>query len=83
MANLTKVDAHPFPHSISSHTHLLPAKDPEIFEVDRQVYVKGARGIDPNPYTILKVLGNGQYQLLRNGKSDGKVYKQDNLQLEP
>ena len=39
--------------------------------------------MDPKPYKIYKVLGDAQYKLSRDGKSDGKVYKQEDLQTVP
>ncbi|SLM41422.1 hypothetical protein LPUS_12415 [Lasallia pustulata] len=56
---------------------------PEPYAVGQQVYLKGARGVDPNPYTIHEVLGNGQYKLSRNGKYSHKVYQQADLRGEP
>ena len=43
------------------------------------MYLKLARGVDPKPYKIWKVLGNGQYRLSRDGQSDGKVYLEQDL----
>ncbi|KAL8791923.1 MAG: hypothetical protein Q9195_005499 [Heterodermia aff. obscurata] len=57
---------------------------PELYTKGQYpIYNKGARGIDPKPYKISKVLGDGQYHLERGGKCDGKVYYQENLQTEP
>ena len=52
-------------------------------EREYPIYKKGPRGVDPKPYTIYQVLGDGQYYLERNGKCDGKVYRQEILQREP
>lgn len=54
-----------------------------LYRVDQQVYLKGARGVDPNPYKIHQVLGDGNYELSRNGECDHKVYLEENLQTEP
>ena len=56
---------------------------PDPYRVDQEVYLKGARGIDPKPYKIKKVLGDGQYELSRDGQCDHKAYLQENLQTEP
>lgn len=56
---------------------------PEPYKTGQVVYHKGARGIDPKPYKIHKILGDGQYELSRDGKCDHKVYLQEKLQLEP
>ncbi|CAD6575585.1 MAG: hypothetical protein ASARMPREDX12_007385 [Alectoria sarmentosa] len=55
----------------------------ELYKEKDIVYVRGARGTDPKPFKIYKVLGDGQYKLSRDGKSDGKVYKQEDLQRVP
>ena len=47
------------------------------------VYFKGSRGVDPKPYKIYKVLGEAQYKLSRDGKSDGTVYREEDLQTVP
>ena len=46
------------------------------------MYLKGARGVDPKPYTISKTLGDGQYELSRNGVCDHRPYLYENLQTE-
>lgn len=56
---------------------------PEPNPVGKEMYLKGTRGIDPKPYKIHEVLGDGQYKLLRDGKCDGKIYLQENLRSEP
>ncbi|MCJ1453538.1 hypothetical protein MMC28_003885 [Mycoblastus sanguinarius] len=56
---------------------------PELYSENQTVYLNGPRGVDPNPYKIHQVLGDGQYHLWRNGRCDRKVYKQENLQLTP
>ncbi|CAF9917795.1 MAG: hypothetical protein ALECFALPRED_000369 [Alectoria fallacina] len=55
----------------------------ELYKEKDKVYVKEARGTDPKPFKIYKVLGDGQYKLSRDGKSDGKVYRQEDLQTVP
>lgn len=64
---------------------LLPFNQlPELYQKDQfPIYHKGPRGVDPKPYKILEVLGDGQYKLERDGKSDRKVYNQEKLQTEP
>ena len=52
---------------------------PEIYAKGDYAYLKGPRGVDPEPYEIYKVLGHGQYKLARNGKSDRKVYRAKDL----
>ena len=52
------------------------------YEVGQTVYHRGVRGVDPKPYKIYKVYSDGEYKLSRNGKSNGKVYKED-LQTDP
>lgn len=61
----------------------LSTRYPEPYKTGQVVYHKGARGIDPKPYKIHKILGDGQYELSRDGKCDHKVYLQEKLQLEP
>ena len=56
---------------------------PEPYPVGTQCYLKGARGIDPKPYKIEKTLGDGQYELSRDGTCDHKVYLQENLRTHP
>lgn len=59
-------------------------QSPELYTKGQfPIYNKGPRGVDPRPYTISKVLGNGQYKLERDGRCDGKVYLQGKLQTEP
>ena len=74
-----------FPSSLRLFTETNPTtKLPELYTKGQYpIYNKGARGVDPNPYSISKVLGDGQYHLERGGKCDGKVYRQENLQTEP
>lgn len=55
----------------------------ELYKLKQKVYVKGVRGVDPKPYKIYVILGDGQYKLSRDGKSDGKVYKEEHLQTVP
>ena len=57
--------------------------DDETHQVGQNIYVKKARGIDPNPYKIHEVLGNGQYKLSRNGEVERRVYGQENLCTSP
>ncbi len=45
------------------------------------MYLK-TRKVDHRPYTIAKVIGGGQYELLRDGKCDHKPYPEDRLQTE-
>jgi len=40
---------------------------PEIYKPGDRVYLKGVRGVDPNPYKIYKCVGDGQYELSRYG----------------
>ncbi|KAL9066068.1 MAG: hypothetical protein Q9161_007793 [Pseudevernia consocians] len=61
----------------------LKKKSIELYKDKAKVYLVGARGVDPKPYKIYKVLGDGQYKLSRDGKSDGKVYRQEDLRSEP
>ena len=58
-------------------------QDPEVYRKGAEVFLKGPRGVDPNPYKIWKILDNGQYKLSRDGKSDGKVYKAVDLKGVP
>lgn len=51
-----------------------------LYIVGQVVYHKGFRGVDPRPYKISKVLGDGRYKLSRDGKSDDKVYLEEDLQ---
>ena len=39
--------------------------------------------MDPKPYEIAEVLGEGQYKLRRDGKKDKQVYKDEDLQGVP
>ena len=39
--------------------------------------------MDPKPYKIDKVLNDGRYKLKRDDKSDGKVYREKELQMVP
>lgn len=55
----------------------------ELYKLKQKVYVKGDRGVDPKAYKIYKILGDGQYKLSRDGKSDGKVYREEDLQTVP
>lgn len=57
----------------------LNTKAPELYKEKDEVFVQGRRGVDPNPYRIWKILGSGQYKLSRDGKSDGKIYKEQDL----
>ena len=41
---------------------------PERYRVGDEVFLKGSRGIDPNPYKIHEVYGSGQYEVSRDGK---------------
>ena len=73
-----------FPPSLRLITETRPTtKLPELYKRGDTVYNKGARGIDPKPFKISKVLGDGQYHLERGGSCNGKVYYQENLQTEP
>ena len=56
---------------------------PEIYANGEYAYLQGPRGVDPEPYKIYKVLGDGQYKLSRNGKSDGRVYRAEDLLEDP
>ena len=55
----------------------------ELYKERDKVYLKVARGVDPRPYKIYKVLGDAQYKLSRDGKCDGKVYPQEDLRTVP
>ncbi|KAF6240807.1 hypothetical protein HO173_001480 [Letharia columbiana] len=61
----------------------LDTKHVELYKEKDKVYVRGARGVDPKPYKIYKVLGEAQYNLSRDGKCDGKVYRQEDIQTIP
>ena len=39
--------------------------------------------MDPKPFRISEVVGDGQYKLSRDGKDDEKVQKEEDLQTEP
>ena len=61
-----------------------------LYKVGKEVYLNGTRGTDPKPFKIHKELGDGQYEISRDGKvelaEDGKtarVVLEENLQLEP
>lgn len=56
---------------------------PELYTVGQSVYLHGARGIDPNPYRIYEVLGNGQYRLSRNSIVERGTFREDDLQTRP
>lgn len=60
-----------------------PIKAIELYKENELVYLKGARGVDPKAYKIYQVLGNGQYKLSRDAKSDGKIYRQEDLRNKP
>ena len=47
------------------------------------MYYKGIRGVDPKPYKVYEVLGEGQYKLRRDSKTDKQVYKDEDLQTVP
>ena len=49
----------------------------ERHRVGDEVYLKTARGVDPDPFMIHKVLGEGQYELSRDGKCDHEIYQQE------
>ena len=51
-----------------------------MYHKDDVVYLVGPRGTDINPYTIHQCLGNGQYQIERDGKVVRKPVEQKNLQ---
>lgn len=58
-----------------------------LYKVDQDVYLRGTRGVDPSPYKIHKVLGEGQYELSRDGKvekdgSSPKIFYEEKLQTE-
>ena len=53
----------------------------EPYRVGQEVYVKGPRGTDINPYKIHEVLGNGQYKLSRNNEVVRRVYAENSLQI--
>lgn len=55
-------------------------KSADLYRVNDEVHIQTARGVDPTPYRIWKVLGHGQYKLSGNGKSNGKVYLEQDLQ---
>ncbi len=78
----TEVGIYEFCGGISTVCSLC-SQTPEPYKVGEAVYVKLARAVDPNPYDIHTLLGNGQYYLSRDGKMDRKVYRQENLQKEP
>ena len=42
--------------------------------------LRTVKDIDPRPYRIHKVLNDGQYHLSRDGRSDGRVYGEEDLQ---
>lgn len=52
---------------------------PELYAKGQFAYLRGPRGVDPEPYKIYQVLGDGQYKLSRNGKSDGEIYREEDL----
>ena len=54
-----------------------------LYKEGQKVYHKGVRGVDPKPYKIYEVLGDGQYKLSRDGRSNSKVYKEEDLQTVP
>ena len=54
-----------------------------LYKDGDKVHVKGARGVDPKPYKIYKVLGDGQYKLSRDGRSSSKVYREEDLLTVP
>ena len=60
----------------------IQTSDDETHQVGQEIYVEGARGIDPNPYKIHEVLGNGQYRLSRDGKVVRRVFAQENLRRQ-
>lgn len=39
--------------------------------------------MDPKPFRIHKVLGDGQYELTRDNNCNGLVYRQEDLRTEP
>lgn len=47
------------------------------------VFLKGARGVDPKPFKIYQVLGDAEYKLSRDGKSNRKIYREENLVGNP
>ena len=50
-----------------------------LYKETDTVYLKGPRGVDPLPYQIHQVLDDGRYKLSRDGKSDGKIYFEEDL----
>ena len=54
-----------------------------MYHKDDVVYLVGPRGTDINSYTIHQCLGNGQYQIERDGKVMRKAVDQKNLQTHP
>ncbi len=55
---------------------------PEIYKPGDRVYLKGVRGVDPNPYKIYKCVGDGQYELSRYGRVENGYFLQENLQTK-
>ena len=55
-------------------------QSPARFRSDQTVYVKGDRGVKPDPYKIHQVLDDRKYQLSKDGKvelkEDGKTPKE-------
>ena len=60
-----------------------PLQTVSLYKKRDTVYLIGVRGVDPKPYKIYQVLGDASYKLSRDGKCDGKVYKQEDLQTVP
>lgn len=61
----------------------LQAEYPERYHIRDKVYLKGNRGVDPKPYKIHDVHGNGRYTISRDGKIDPQIHLVDSLQTEP
>ena len=56
---------------------------PDNYKAGDRVLLRDSRSDDPKRYKIFKVLGHGEYKLSRNGKSDGKVYREKDLLEDP
>ena len=56
---------------------------PSLYKVGDGVLLVGPRGVDPDPYRIYRVLGDGRYKLSRHGELNGKNHRAEDLREDP